>query len=167
MQGNKVIRKPFGAAPLVSEIPIVKPNKGYRFTGWDVDPFAALTNNKVCVAQYEKILPWYKRWRLWTTGFFSSKGCLKWLLWMLLIILLLVVFMVFTRCDGVVLVDRNGNAVLPNYKADKIEQVAKPDGTIMTQWKYKQYCWQCWTFTCKLALFHPYWQVGIMPPIVV
>lgn len=54
LQGNKVIRKPFGAAPLVSEIPIVKPNKGYRFTGWDVDPFAALTN-KVCVAQYEKM----------------------------------------------------------------------------------------------------------------
>lgn len=131
LQGNKVIRKPFGAAPLVSEIPIVKPNKGYRFTGWDVDPFAALTNNKVCVAQYEKILPWYKRWRLWTTGFFSGKGCLKWLLWLLLIILLIWLLSWLLRgCDGDVLVDRNGNAVLPNDKADKIEQVAKPDGTI-------------------------------------
>lgn len=73
LQGNKVIKKPFGVAPLAYEIPIVKPNKGYRFTGWDIDPFAALTDNKVCVAQYEKILPWYKRWWLWTTGFFLVK----------------------------------------------------------------------------------------------
>lgn len=72
-----------------------------------------------------------QRWRLWTTGFFSGKGCLKWLLWLLLIILLIWLLSWLLRgCDGDVLVDRNGNAVLPNDKADKIEQVAKPDGTI-------------------------------------
>ena len=52
----RVIRlsKTLDVTPIISEIPIVKPNKGYRFTGWDVNPLAALTNNKVCVAQYEK-----------------------------------------------------------------------------------------------------------------
>lgn len=131
LQGNKVIKKPLGATPIISEIPIVKPNKGYRFTGWDVNPLAALTNNKVCVAQYEKILPWYKRWWLWLTGLFSGKGCLKWILWLLLIILLVWLLSWLLRgCDSDVLIDRNGNAVLPIDRVEKIDQITQPDGTI-------------------------------------
>lgn len=131
LQGNKVIKKPLGVTPIISEIPIVKPNKGYRFTGWDVNPLAALTNNKVCVAQYEKILPWYKRWWLWITGLFSGKGCLKWILWLLLIILLVWLLSWLLRgCDSDVLIDRNGNAVLPIDRVEKIDQITQPDGTI-------------------------------------
>ena len=131
LQGNKVIKKPLGVTPIISEIPIVKPNKGYRFTGWDVNPLAALTNNKVCVAQYEKILPWYKRWWLWLTGLFSGKGCLKWILWLLLIILLVWLLSWLLRgCDSDVLIDRNGNAVLPIDRVEKIDQITQPDGTI-------------------------------------
>lgn len=131
LQGNKVIKKPLGVTPIISEIPIVKPNKGYRFTGWDVNPLAALTNNKVCVAQYEKILPWYKRWWLGFTSLFSGKGCLKWLLWLLLIILLIWLLSWLLRgCDSDISVDRYGNTVLPIDETEKIEQITKPDGTI-------------------------------------
>ena len=131
LQGNKVIKKPLGVTPIISEIPIVKPNKGYRFTGWDVNPLAALTNNKVCVAQYEKILPWYKRWWLGFTSFFSGKGCLKWLLWLLLIILLIWLLSWLLRgCDSDISVDRYGNTILPIDETEKIEQITKPDGTI-------------------------------------
>lgn len=131
LQGNKVIKKPLGVTPIISEIPIVKPNKGYRFTGWDVNPLAALTNNKVCVAQYEKILPWYKRWWLGFTSLFSGEGCLKWLLWLLLIILLIWLLSWLLRgCDSDISVDRYGNTVLPTDETEKIEQITKPDGTI-------------------------------------
>ncbi len=131
LQGCKIIKKPLGVAPMASEIPTVKPNKGYRFTGWNIDPLAALTDNKVCIAQYEKVLPWYKRWWLWLTGLFTGKGCLKWLLWLLLIILLVWLLSWLLRgCDSDILVDRYGNTVLPIDRADKIEQVTKPDGTI-------------------------------------
>lgn len=131
LYGNKVIKKPLGVAPVVSEIPTIMPNKGYRFTGWNINPLTALTDNKVCIAQYEKKQPWYKRWWLWLTGLFSGKGCLKWLLWLLLIILLIWLLSWLLRgCDSDVLVDRDGNAVLPIDRADKIEQITEPDGTI-------------------------------------
>lgn len=131
LQGCKVINKPLGVAPTASDIPTVKPNKGYRFIGWDIDPLTALTENKVCVAQYEKIQPWYERWWLGLTGLFTDKGCLKWLLWLLLIILLVCLLSWLLRgCNSDILVDRYGNAVLPIDRVDKIEQITKPDGTI-------------------------------------
>ena len=132
LQGNKVIKKPLGVTPIISEIPIVKPNKGYRFTGWDVNPLAALTNNKVCVAQYEKILPWYKRWWLGFTSFFSGKGCLKWLLWLLLIILLIWLLSWLLRgCDSDISVDRYGNTVFQLTRRKKLSRLLNQMGQSM------------------------------------
>lgn len=89
IQGNADIVKPLGASLIDSEIPKVSPHKGYKFAGWSLSPLVALTEDRVCVAQYEEDLPWYKRWWLWLTGLFAGKGCLKWLLWLLLTILLI------------------------------------------------------------------------------
>lgn len=56
---------------------------------------------------------------------FSGKGCLKWILWLLLIILLVWLLSWLLRgCDSDVLIDRNGNAVLPIDRVEKIDQIA-------------------------------------------
>ena len=89
IEGNTNIEKPLGASLLSNEIPKVIPHRGYKFTGWSLSPLAALTGDRICVAQYEQDLPWYKRWWLWFTGIFAGKGCLKWLLWLLLTFLLI------------------------------------------------------------------------------
>ena len=121
LHGAPEILKPFGLAPLSSEIPVVKPHKGYKFTGWDINPMAALTSDRVCTAQYEQVLPWYKRFWLWLTGLFAGKGCLKWLLWLLLFILLCWLLSWFFRgCTGGGLVDRDGHPVLPDDNVDRI-----------------------------------------------
>lgn len=131
LQGNSIIKKALGSSPLASEIPTVKPNKGYRFSGWNINPLAAMTGNRTCVAQYEKVIPWYKRWWLWLTGLFTGKGCLKWLLWLLLIILFaLLLSWLLKCCDDNALLDREGNRVLPIDSVDRIEQITKPDGTV-------------------------------------
>ena len=100
IQGDKDIVKPCGAFLTENEIPKVIPHKGYKFTGWSLSPLAVLTGNRVCVAQYEEVLPWYKRWWLWLTGLFAGKGCLKWLLWLLLT--LLVIFLLSWLLRGCV-----------------------------------------------------------------
>lgn len=111
IEGNSTIEKPLGASLLDNEIPKVVPHKGYKFTGWSLSPLAALTGDRVCVAQYEEELPWYKRWWLWLTGVFAGKGCLKWLLWLLLAILLIMLLSwLFKSCshravNGVVPID--------------------------------------------------------------
>lgn len=131
LQGSPEILKPLGVAPLASEIPKVKPNKGYKFTGWDVNPMAVLTGDRICTAQYEKVLPWYKRFWLWLSGLFAGKGCLKWLLWLLLFLLLCWLLSFLLRsCIGGGIVDRMGHDVLPDDRADRIEQVTGPDGVV-------------------------------------
>ncbi len=89
IQGTADIVKPLGSSIDNSEIPKVTPHKGYKFIGWNLSPLAPLTADRVCVAQYEVKLPWYKRWWIWLTGLFAGKGCLKWLLWLIFIILLI------------------------------------------------------------------------------
>lgn len=131
LQGMPELTKPLGLSLLSSEIPTVKPKKGYRFVGWDVNPMAMLTADRLCTAQYEKVLPWYKRFWLWFTGLFAGKGCLKWLLWLLLFILFCwLLLWLLKGCASSGDVDRNGNAVLPDDSADRIEQVTGPDGEI-------------------------------------
>lgn len=111
IEGNSNIEKPLGASLLNNEIPKVVPHKGYKFTGWSLSPLAALTGDRVCVAQYQEDLPWYKRWWLWLTGLFAGKGCLRWLLWLLLAILLIMLLSwLFRGCshravNGVVPID--------------------------------------------------------------
>lgn len=109
IEGNANIVKPLGVSLLDNEIPKVIPHKGYKFTGWNLSPLAALTGDRVCVAQYEEDIPWYKRWWLWLTGLFAGKGCLKWLLWLLLAILLIMLLAWLFRSCG----HRAVNGVVP------------------------------------------------------
>lgn len=118
IEGNSNIEKPLGASLLDNEIPKVLPHKGYKFTGWSLSPLAALTGDRVCVAQYEEDLPWYKRWWLWLTGLFAGKGCLKWLLWLLFAILLIMLLSWLFRSCG----HRAVNGVVP------IDTVEAPGG---------------------------------------
>lgn len=129
LQGAQELLKPFGLTPLSSEVPTVKPHNGYEFTGWDINPMAALTGDRICTAQYEQVLPWHKKFWLWLTGLFAGKGCLKWLLWLLLFILLCWLLSWLLRgCIGGGIVDRTGKPILPDDRADRIEQVTGPDG---------------------------------------
>lgn len=101
IEGNTNLAKPLGTSLSDNEIPKVIPHKGYKFTGWSLSPLAALTGDRVCVAQYEEYLPWYKRLWLWLSGLFVGKGCLKWLLWLLLAILLIMLLLWLLRgCVG-------------------------------------------------------------------
>lgn len=129
--GETEILKPLGFAPLSSEIPKVKPLKRYKFIGWDIDPMTILTEDRLCTAQYEQIIPWYKKFWLWLNQFFARKGCLKWLLWILLFVLLLWLLSWLLRgCFNKGNVDRAGNVLLPDDKVDKIEQITNPDGVV-------------------------------------
>lgn len=86
--GTANFRKAANSSLGYDEIPSVNPKKGYKFTGWNMSPYDCLVDgDKVFTAQYEKNIPWYKRWWLWLTGLFAGKGCLKWLLWLLIFIL--------------------------------------------------------------------------------
>lgn len=96
--GNCEVRKVIGSRLLPNDIPIVKPNKGFTFKGWDKNPFDSLVKDDIVYhAVYEQYLPWYKRVWLWLTG----SGCLKWLLYALLIILLFFLLSwLFKDCHG-------------------------------------------------------------------
>lgn len=129
--GSSEVLKPFGLTLLSSEIPTVKPHKGYKFVGWDINPMSALRGDRICTAQYKQVLPWYKRFWLWITGFFVGKGCLKWVLWLLLLILLCWLLSWLLRgCSGVGIIDGTGNTILPDDRVEKIEQIPGPDGVI-------------------------------------
>ena len=63
-------------------IPQVKPNKGYKFVGWDINPLNMIaTGDMTFNAIYEKKQPWYK------------KSFWKWLLLGLLLLLLLLLML--------------------------------------------------------------------------
>lgn len=128
LQGSTELNRPLGVSLLATEVPIVKPHKGYKFKGWDINPFAALTGDSVFTAQYEKKLPWYKRFWLWlTTG-----SCLSRLLWGLLALLLLglLVFFLTKGCVGCagLGVDRLGHKLLPVDSVEQIDRVVGSDG---------------------------------------
>lgn len=101
IEGETDVEKPLGMSLQESEVPKVLPHKGYKFTGWSLSPLAALTGDRVCVAQYEEVLPWYRRWWPWTTGVVGGRGCLRWLLWLLLAALLfLLLLWLIKGCKG-------------------------------------------------------------------
>ncbi len=71
-----------------AQAPLVTANKGYRFLGWNA-PFTndPVTEDVTYVAQYEKCVPWWRRWR--------------WLWWLLLALLaLLLLFFLLKSCTG-------------------------------------------------------------------
>lgn len=89
--------KPHGSSMLSDEIPTVEADKGYEFIGWNYSPLSPLNEDCSFVAQYQEILPWYKRFRSWLMG----AGCLKWLLWALLFLLIMLLFSWLLRdCGG-------------------------------------------------------------------
>lgn len=102
LEGQSSIIKTEGEHISKGDIPVVNAKKGYQFLGWDVAPENwRVEGDKTFVAQYEKRVPWYKRFWLWLTGLFAGKGCLKWLLWLLLALLLLFLLsLLFRNCTG-------------------------------------------------------------------
>ena len=102
-----------------SDIPEVKPIRGYRFIGWNENPSGKILDEDTeFVARYEHREPWYRRIWLW----FIGSGCLKWLLWILLSLLILIALLCLLKgCDGIDWCNR----VKP---ADKIETT---DGRII------------------------------------
>ena len=107
-----------------SYVPNIKPNKRYRFVGWNEDPTNhVFTEDVRFYAQYEKILPWYKR--LW--AWIKNAGCLQWLLWLLLAALLFwLTSFLLKSCDS----DKKGivdeiDTVLP------VNQITTPDGRLI------------------------------------
>ena len=125
LSGTSSFTYPYGTSFQKNNIPIVTPQKGYKFIGWDISPVDyILKEDTVFTAQYEKgvIVPWYKR--LW--GWLTGKGCLKWLLWLLLALLLLFLLSQLLRgCGGGVIGgdrDKDRDTVNPTEKIDT------PDG---------------------------------------
>lgn len=128
VKGENEILKPFGTIFTHEEIPIVISNKGYKFTGWHISPFRALTEDTTFTAQYEEINPWYKRWWLWLTG----SGCLKWLLWALLFLLLILLLSFLLRgCNGSTNhhgTDRFGTPILDDDSVARVDRIRGNDG---------------------------------------
>ncbi len=130
IEGRSVLTKPKGATLSQSEIPVVKPNKGYRFTGWSLPTNCVLDRDYVFNAQYERILPWYKRLWQWLTG----KGCLKWLLWFILGLLVLWLLLFLLRgcksCTSERHKDIYGHEVLENDTIVPVETVRDANGVV-------------------------------------
>lgn len=110
-----------------NNVPQVKPHKGYEFKGWDISPFGRnIDSDTVFTAQYEKKIPWYRRWWLGLAGLFASKGCLKWLLWFLLAILLgLLALWLLKGCNSCSGLREPVNGVVP------IAPIICPDGKVI------------------------------------
>ena len=77
-----------------TQVPMVTPIEGYRFTGWNTPLGNPIHSDTTFYATYEKIaLPW------WKTLF--TEGCLRTLLWFLLaLLLLLLIALVLTHCSS-------------------------------------------------------------------
>lgn len=121
INGSSSLKKAANTTLSSGEIPNVIPHKGYKFIGWNTSPVNVLVDeDKTFVAQYEKVLPWYKRWWLWFAGLWTGKGCLKWLLWLLLIVLLIWLLSWLLRGCGH---HSSVNGVVP------IDTIARADGS--------------------------------------
>lgn len=85
LNGTTQHRVPAGAPITANMIPQVKPNRKYKFTGWDVNPLNfAVQGDKVFTAQYKK-----------------KKSVWSWLWWVLLILLLLILLILLLwNCKG-------------------------------------------------------------------
>ena len=127
IKGKSEFSKPLGTAFNHEDIPIVTPNRGYKFMGWDTSPFGILDRDKTFKAQYEENIPWYRRMWLWLTG----SGCLKWLLWALLFILLILLLSYLLRgCGGINHYDRDRfvTPIFDDHTVVPIERIHGKDG---------------------------------------
>lgn len=118
IDGQDTFVFPYGTTLDITDIPKLKANKGYRFTGWDMSPTDYVLNNDVTfTAQYEKKTPWYKKLWLWLTG----KGCLKWILWFLLLILFIWLLSWLLR----------GCNKKSNNRVEPIDRIETPSGDVI------------------------------------
>ena len=127
INGTSQVRKLAGTTIENNEIPSITAKKGYQFKGWDISPYNALVDeDKIFTAQYNKILPWYRRQRSWFSGLFAGRGgCLRWLLWLLLFILCLWLLSWLLRgCIGCAGYKTPFNGIVP------IDTITRSDGTV-------------------------------------
>lgn len=127
IDGATTVRKEANTLLLNGEVPQVIPNKGYRFKGWNISPYnMRVDEDKVFIAQYEKIIPWYRRLWAWFPGLFAGNGCLKWLLWLLIAVLFLWLFSWLLRgCVSCTGTRSTVNGVVP------IDTISRNDGKIV------------------------------------
>ena len=131
IDGFSTVRKEADTRLTNGEIPGVTPDKGYKFKGWNISPYNMLVDeDKVFTAQYEEIIPWYRRWWLGLTGLFAGlfvgKGCLKWLLWILLGILLCWLLSLLLRgCGSRLGLQTPINGVVP------MDTITRSDGRVV------------------------------------
>lgn len=130
LKGASDFIKPLGSIIPATEIPTVIPHRGYRFTGWDSSIADPVSGDKTYTAQYEKKLPWYKRFWIWLKSF----GCLKWLLYILLFCLIAWLLSWLLRgcvgCSGHHGRDVFGSPVLDDDSVARTEEVRGSDGVI-------------------------------------
>jgi len=118
LNGNSSITKQPAEILIGSDIPQIKPNEGFEFTGWDENPEGYQVNgDREFTAQYRQTelpqppippippdppkIPWYRRFWNWLRSLFVGRSCLKWLLWLLLLLLLLLLFWwLFRSCSS-------------------------------------------------------------------
>lgn len=97
IEGDTLLKKPKDSYIRKEEVPVVKPNKGFTFLGWDYNPVdACVRSNKVYHAQYKKKIPWYKR----LLNFLKSKKFLKALLFIVIFFILCAIFSYCVRSCG-------------------------------------------------------------------
>lgn len=96
LKGISTFTVPYGSRITQVQIPQVVPFSGYTFAGWNITPLDySVANNCSFQAQYRSI-PWLTRLWMWFTSF----GCLKWLLLLLALLLLLGLFSwLFPGCN--------------------------------------------------------------------
>lgn len=91
IEGIDTVTLPIGSVLEPSLIPSISPIKGYKFIGWDKLLSQPINEDTVFIAQYEEVIPWYKK--LWNSTWF------RWLLRILLLLLLLLLLLwLFKDC---------------------------------------------------------------------
>lgn len=97
LKGLSTFTVPYGGRIKQEQIPLVSPFSGYTFAGWDVTPLNyVVAKDSMFQAQYRHIWWWTRLW-MWFTSF----GCLKWLLLLLALLLLSWLFSwLFPGCNG-------------------------------------------------------------------
>lgn len=76
LSGNPTLTKMPGEMLTAAEIPTVTPSKGYKFTGWDIDPLASpVSGNMTVTAKYDEV----RKRGIWS----------RWWFWLLLLLLTL------------------------------------------------------------------------------
>ena len=120
IEGNAEIHKYEGESINADELPNVKPERGYKFTTWDVNPEETrVYTDLYFTAQYVKLIPWYRRLCAWL----KSEKVMKWIKYILLLLFFILLLMLISRsCTSC---ERESNEVVP------VNQITTPDGRVI------------------------------------